>query len=382
MVVAIGAATVAIWVYLLFFRGGFWWLPYRPAPLAANVGGRSVVGVIPARDEAAVIGRAVASLLAQDYDGNFRVVVVDDQSSDGTAEAARTAAVAAGAPDRLTICRGKPVPPGWTGKLWAMSQGIEAARSVRPDHLLLTDADIVHDSGNLRALVSRCETEGYDLVSLMVRLHCHSVWEKLLIPAFVFFFFKLYPPRWVAHPSRRTAGAAGGCMLIRATTLERIGGIDSIRGEIIDDCALARRVKSVGKVWLGPARHTTSIREYCSARPIWDMVVRSAFAQLDYSPLMLALTILMLSLTYVAPPLLVLSSQPAAILCGGLAWLGMTTAFLPTLGAYDAPRPIALLLPLIAIFYLAATVGSAVLYWRGHGGYWKGRVQAPAADST
>ena len=169
-------------------------------------------------------------------------------------------------------------------------------------------------------------------------------------------------------------------MLIRATTLERIGGIDSIRGEIIDDCALARRVKSVGKVWLGPARHTTSIREYCSARPIWDMVVRSAFAQLDYSPLMLALTILMLSLTYVAPPLLVLSSRPAAIVCGGFAWLGMSAAFLPTLRAYDAPRPIALLLPLIALFYVAATVASAVLFWRGRGGYWKGRVQAPAPD--
>lgn len=382
MAVVIGAATAAIWVYLLFFRGGFWWLPYQPAPVAANVGGRSVVGVIPARDEAAVIGRAVASLLAQDYDGNFRVVVVDDQSSDGTAEAARTAAVAAGAPDRLTICRGKPVPPGWTGKLWAMSQGIEAARPMRPDYFLLTDADIIHDCGNLRALVSRCEAQGYGLVSLMVRLHCRNLWERLLIPAFVFFFFKLYPPRWVVDPARRTAGAAGGCMLIRAATLDRIGGIDSIRGEIIDDCALARRVKSVGKVWLGPARHTTSIREYCSPRPIWDMVVRSAFAQLDYSALMLALTVWMLILTYLAPPLLVLSSEPAAMLCGGFAWLGMSIALLPTLRAYDAPRLTAVLLPLIALFYVAATVGSAVLFWRGRGGYWKGRVQASAADST
>ena len=382
MAAIIGAATVAIWVYLLFFRGGFWWLPYRPAPIAASVGGRSVVAVIPARDEAAVVGHAVASLLAQDYDGNFRIVVVDDQSSDGTAEAARAAAVAAGASDRLRICPGKPVPPGWTGKLWAMSQGIEAARSLRPDHLLLTDADIVHGPGNLRELVSRCETEGYDLVSLMVRLHCRSRWERLLIPAFVFFFFKLYPPRWVADPARRTAGAAGGCMLIRAATLERIGGIDNIRGEIIDDCALARRVKSVGKVWLGPARHATSIREYRSWRPIWDMVVRSAFAQLDYSPLMLALTLLMLILTYLAPPFLVLSSEPAAMLCGAVSWLGMSIAFLPTLRAYDAPRPIALLLPLIALFYVAATVGSAVLFWRGRGGYWKGRVQAPAPDSA
>jgi hopene-associated glycosyltransferase HpnB len=253
---------------------------------------------------------------------------------------------------------------------------------MQPDYFLLTDGDIVHDPGNLRELVSRCETEGYDLVSLMVRLHCRSLWERLLIPAFVFFFFKLYPPRWVADPARRTAGAAGGCMLIRAAALERIGGIDSIRGEIIDDCALARRVKSVGKVWLGPARHTTSIREYRSWRPIWDMVVRSAFAQLDYSPLMLALTLLMLILTYLAPPLLVLSSQPAAILCGGFAWLGMSIALLPTLRAYDAPHSIALLLPLIAFFYVAATVASAVLFWRGRGGYWKGRVQAPTPDST
>ena len=382
MAVVIGLTTVAIWVYLLFFRGGFWWLPYRPTRLAANVSGQSVVAVIPARDEAAVVGRAVASLLAQDYDGNFRIVVVDDQSSDGTADAARAVAIAVGASDRLTIWPGKPLPPGWTGKLWAMCQGVEAARPVRPDYFLLTDADIVHDPGNLRALVSRCETGRYDLVSLMVRLHCRSLWETLLIPAFVFFFFKLYPPRWVADPARRTAAAAGGCMLIRAATLDRIGGIDSIRGEIIDDCALARRVKSVGKVWLGPARHTTSIREYRSWRPIWDMVVRSAFAQLDYSAVMLPLTLLMLGLTYLAPPLLMLSSQPAAILCGGVAWLGMSIAFMPTLRAYDVPRPIALLLPLIALFYVAATIGSAVLYWRGRGGYWKGRVQAPAADST
>ena len=380
--VVIGLATAVIWVYLLFFRGAFWWLPYRPAPIAASVGRRFVVAVIPARDEAAVVGHAVASLLAQDYDGNFRIVVVDDQSSDRTAEAARGAALAAGAADRLTIYRGKPIPPGWTGKLWAMSQGIEAARSTRPDYFLLTDADIVHASGNLRALVSRCETGSYDLVSLMVRLHCSSLWERLLIPAFVFFFFKLYPPRWVADPARRTAGAAGGCMLIRAATLDRIGGIDAIRGEIIDDCALARRVKSVGQVWLGPARHTASIREYRSWRPIWDMVVRSAFAQLDYSALMLALTVWMLALTYLAPPLLLLSSEPVPSWCGGFAWLGMSIAFLPTLRAYDAPRSITLLLPLIALFYVAATVASAVLFWRGRGGYWKGRVQAPAPDST
>ena len=377
MATVIGAATVTIWIYLRFFRGGFWRLPYRPAPTAANVPTRSVVAVIPARDEAAVIGRSVASLLGQDHRGGLHIVVVDDQSTDGTAELARATA-AARASDQLTIWSGRPVPSGWTGKLWAVRQGVEVARSLQPDYLLLTDADIVHGAGNLRELVSRSEIEGYDLVSLMVKLNCGSFWEKLLIPAFVFYFFKLYPPRWVADPSRRTSAAAGGCMLIRAAALDRIGGIDSIRHEIIDDCALARRVKSVGKVWLGRSTHTRSVREYRSWRTIWDMIVRSAFAQLGYSASMLVLTVLMLGVTYLAPPLMLLSRQPAVMLCGAVAWLGMNVAFLPTLRAYNAPRLIALLLPLIAIFYAAATVASAVLFWRGRGGYWKGRFQAAA----
>jgi hopene-associated glycosyltransferase HpnB len=377
----IAAATVAIWVYLLLFRGGFWRLPYRPAPVAASAAARSVVAVIPARDEAAVIGRSVASLLAQDYRGGLHIVVVDDQSSDGTAAVGRAAADTFRASGRLTVCGGKPVPPGWTGKLWAVRQGVEVARSLQPDYLLLTDADIVHGPGNLRELVSCCEIEGYDLVSLMVRLNCRSFWEKLLIPAFVFFFFKLYPPRWVADPTRRTSAAAGGCMLIRAATLERVGGIDSISHEIIDDCALARRIKSVGKIRLGPSAHTRSIREYRSWRSIWDMIVRSAFAQLGYSAAMLLLTVSMLALTYMAPPLLLLSPELVAMLCGAAAWLGMSIAFLPTLRAYDTPRPLALLLPLIALFYVAATIASAVLFWCGRGGYWKGRFQAVAPDS-
>jgi hopene-associated glycosyltransferase HpnB len=373
----IGAASVAIWIHLLFFRGGFWRLPYRPAAGAPLASARSVVAVIPARDEAAVIGRAVRSLLAQDYPGELHVVIVDDQSSDGTVEVARGTATAAGASERLTVYPGSPVPPEWTGKLWAMRQGVEAARSLAPDYLLLTDADIVHEPGNLRGLVSRCETGGYDLVSLMVKLHCRGAWEKLLIPVFVFFFFKLYPPAWVADPSRRTAAAAGGCMLIRASILDRIGGIDSIRHEIIDDCALARRVKSVGKVWLGPAAYTTSIREYRSWRPIWDMIARSAFAQLGYSTAMLVVTVLMLGLIYVAPPLLLLSSQAPALICSATAWLGMSVALAPTLRAYRVSPLLGLLLPLIAAFYAAATVASAISYWRGRGGYWKGRFQAP-----
>jgi hopene-associated glycosyltransferase HpnB len=375
----IGAATVAIWTYLLFFRGGFWWRPFRPAPVAVSASVRSIVAVIPARDEAAVIGRAVAPLLEQNYGGPVHIVVVDDQSSDGTAEAARRAAAALGGSNRLTVCCGRPVPPGWTGKLWALRQGVELARSLHPDYLLLTDADIVHSAGNLRELVSRSEAGGYDLVSLMVKLNCRSFSEKLLIPAFVFFFFKLYPPRWVADPSVRTSAAAGGCMLIRTGVLDRIGGIDSIRGEIIDDCALARRVKSVGKVWLGASAHARSVREYRSWRPVWDMIVRSAFAQLGYSAALLALTVLMLGLTYMAAPLLLLlSRQPAAMVFGAAAWLGMSIAFLPSLRAYDAPRAVTFLLPLIALFYAAATVASAVLFWRGRGGYWKGRFQAAA----
>lgn len=380
MAIAIGAGAVAIWVYLLFFRGGFWRLPFRPYAPAGNPPQRGVVVVVPAREEATTVGRAVASLLAQNYRGEFRIIIVDDESSDGTAEVARTAAAIAGGADRLTICPGRSVVPGWTGKLWAMHQGVEAARPWRPDYLLLSDADIVHAPTNLRELVWRAETGGYDLVSLMVQLHCRSVWEMLLIPAFVFFFFKLYPPRWVADPRRRTAAAAGGCTLIRTSMLDRIGGLRSIRHEIIDDCALARRVKSAGRLWLGPAANTASIREYRSWRPIWDMITRSAFAQLGYSPAMLALTVIVMGLTYVTPPLLLLSSAPAAKLCGGLAWLAMCIAYTPTLRAYNAPPLLSVLLPLIALFYIAATVASAVQFWRGHGGQWKGRFQAAARD--
>lgn len=373
----IGAATVAIWIYLLLFRGGFWHLsPGKPAA-SAVAPRRSVVAVMPARNEAGVIGRAIASLLGQSH-ADLHVILVDDQSGDGTAEIARAAAAALGAGGRLTICRGTPVPRGWTGKLWAMQQGIAAAEARRPDYLLLTDADIVHARDNLAGLIARAESGGFDLVSLMVRLSCRGPWERLLIAAFVFFFFKLYPPRWVADPARRTSAAAGGCMLIRRASLKRIGGIERIRGQIIDDCALARRVKRGGRVWLGISRETRSIREYGSWRAIWDMVARCAFAQLGYSAVLLGLTLLMLALTYLAPPLLVVLGPLPARLLGALSWAAMSLAFIPTLRAYDGKGWLAGLLPAVALFYAAATIASALLFWRGRGGYWKGRFQAMA----
>jgi hopene-associated glycosyltransferase HpnB len=378
-IIAAGAITVVMWAYLIVFRGAFWRIE-RDDQLSTTPPARSVVAVIPARDEADVIGGAVASLLAQDYSGRLDIVIVDDHSADGTAEIARATAKAAGASDRVTVVQAAPVPAGWTGKLWAVRRGTAIAAGMRPDYLLLTDADIVHAGDNLRRLVARAESGGYDLVSLMVRLHCRGLWERLLVPAFVFFFFKLYPPRWVADSARGMAAAAGGCMLLRGDTLQRIGGVDSIRHEIIDDCALARRVKTVGRVWLGVAEDTRSIRPYGSWRPLWEMISRCAFAQLNYSTTVLVGLMAGMTITYLAPPLLVLlSGQPLAMMLGGAAWLAMAASFLPILKLYRCPPLLALLLPAIAAFYMAATLGSAVQFWRGRGGAWKGRFQAVPA---
>jgi hopene-associated glycosyltransferase HpnB len=379
LIIAAGLVAAATWVYLLIFRGAFWRIePDEQAPAVAPL--RSVVAVIPARDEADVIGDAVGSLLTQDYAGRLDIVIVDDHSSDGTADVARAAAAAAGAADRVSVIQAASVPAGWTGKLWAVRQGTTVAAEMRPDYLLLTDADIVHASDNLRRLVARAEGDGYDLVSLMVRLHCHGLWERLLVPAFVFFFFKLYPPRWVADSGRGIAAAAGGCMLLRGGVLQQIGGVDSIRHEIIDDCALARRVKRVGRVWIGIADETRSVRPYGSWRPLWDMISRCAFAQLNYSPGILVALMAGMAITYLVPPLLVLlSGSKLAMALGGAAWLAMAASFVPMLRLYRCPPLLALLLPVIAAFYMAATLGSAVQFWRGRGGMWKGRFKAAAA---
>lgn len=384
----LGAASAAVWVYLLAFHGGFWRVPRQAEPARSEPPSRSVVAIIPARDEAGVIGRAVLSLLAQRYPGPLHIIVIDDHSSDGTDAAAAAAAQTAGAAERLTVAPAPPLADGWTGKLWAVHQGVALAAGRYPDYLLLTDADIVHSPDNLARLVARAESGGFDLVSLMVRLHCGSLTERLLIPAFVFFFFKLYPPRRVGNPKSRTAAAAGGCMLVRRIALERVGGVGSIRHEIIDDCALARRIKAVGRVWLGaaldtPDGTTRSIREYGSWRAIWGMIARCAFAQLNYSALLLAGTVAMMGLIYVAPPLLALLPAPLpARALGGSAWLAMSFAFVPVLRNYRAPVWLAPLLPIAALFYTAATISSAIAWWRGRGGSWKGRFQAATAPSS
>lgn len=362
-----GWAAVIIWVYLLAGRGGFWRMREDRPKIAVLSPAPRVTAVIPARNEAAVIARAVTSLVKQPYPGEFHVVVVDDHSSDGTAEAARQAAE-----ERLTVMQAAPLPPGWTGKLWAVAQGVREAARFSPDYLLLTDADIVHHPETVSALVSQA-AQGYDLVSFMATLRCETLAERALVPAFVFFFFLLYPPGWIRDPRRRAAGAAGGCILIRREMLERAGGVERIRGELIDDCALAAAVQHAGgRVWLGLSSETESIREYHNFSEIGRMISRTAFTQLRHSWWLLAGTVAGLMLTYLIPPAAAFAGKPA----GFIAWVLMSLAYFPALRFYRRSPLWAPLLPLVAAFYAAATVHSAITYARGRGGMWKGRAQA------
>jgi hopene-associated glycosyltransferase HpnB len=368
----LGAATLAVWIYLLAFRGGFWRMesgrrmgaPAPPLP--------AVVAVIPARNEAEVVGQAIRSLVRQNYGGEFHIVLVDDSSSDGTADAARAAA----GNELLTVMHAAPLPDGWTGKLWAVSQGVAEAERRAPEFLLLTDADIAHPPSNLSDLVARAERDGYDLVSYMARLSCRTIAERALMPAFVFFFFLLYPPAWIRNPRRATAGAAGGCMLVRREALAAAGGIGAIRGAWIDDCALARAIKRRGgKVWLGVSKQTRSLRGYADFGEAGRMISRSAFTQLHHSAWLLAATVAGLLVTYVAPPALALAGTGSARWLGAAAWLVMAFCYWPALRFFGRPAYEAAGLPLVALFYLAATLHSAWQWWRGGGGRWKGRSQ-------
>ena len=372
-----GFVCVILWLYLLLAHGRFWMvqrLGAREAPLSAIPGPIAVV--IPARNEADVIGDAVRSLLQQSCAGAIHIFLVDDNSSDGTAEAAREAAANSSHPDALTVIRGQSLPDGWTGKLWAMQQGIEQALRLHPQFLLLTDADVQHSPENVASLVSLAESRGYDLASFMVKLHCRSLPEKLLIPAFVFFFFTLYPPEWIRNPRRKMAGAAGGCILIRPEALARAGGVEAIRGQIIDDCALARMVKrSGGKVWLGMTPDTCSLRAYQSFGEIERMIARTAFNQLQHSAWLLLGAIAGLLLIYLLPLVLLLSGSRTLALVGAAAYLLMWVTYSPMVRFYRLNATWALTLPFSAAFYLAATVHSALNYWSGRGGQWKGRAQ-------
>jgi hopene-associated glycosyltransferase HpnB len=365
--IALVFVSAAIWLVLLFAHGRFWQsgpelARRRPADAPA------VAAVVPARDEAGVIARTAASLLAQDYPGALRVVLVDDGSADGTGAIARGLGDA-----RLTVVEGRARPAGWSGKLWAVSQGIAEAGDA-PEFYLLTDADIVHDPAHVAALVAKAEADDLDMVSEMVALACDSVAERALVPAFVYFFQLLYPFAWVNDPLRATAAAAGGTILIRRRALDRIGGIEAVRGALIDDVALARAVKRGGRIWLGHSALARSIRPYPGFADIWRMVSRTAYVQLRYSPLILSGTVLAMILTWLVPPYAAVFGHGAARGLGLLVWAAMAASFVPTLRRYNRSPLWGIALPGISAFYLAATIGSAVNHITGRGVAWKGRA--------
>jgi hopene-associated glycosyltransferase HpnB len=393
-----GLALMAllIWIYLIFAHGMFWQAgPVLPVayPIAApsvaspSVASPSVASpsvgppfgalpfgalpfvaiVVPARDEAPVIEASLRSLLAQDYGGPFRVILTDDNSTDGTAEIARAIG-----DSRLTVIAGAPRPAGWSGKLWAVSQGI--AEAGKADLVLLTDADIVHESAHLSSLVSKIDRYGLDLVSEMVKLACDSQAEQVLVPAFVYFFQLLYPFAWVNDGLKGTAAAAGGTILIRQRALQRIGGVESVRGALIDDVALAAAVKKGGRIWLGHSDLARSVRQYPSVGDIWRMISRTAFVQLRYSVLLLLTTVLGMGLTWLVPPAAAIFGHGRAFWCGLAAWMMLSGSYLPTLQRFGRSPLWAPFLPLIASFYMAATIGSAVNHFLGRGVAWKGRA--------
>lgn len=365
-----------IWLYLLIFHGTFWRIDRAQLPAVRSSRSTVVAVVVPARNEADVIARAVSSLVRQDFNGELHLFVVDDNSTDSTANIARAAAGKLEAANKLQVIQGSPLPTGWTGKVWAMQQGWQAAREVHPGYVLLTDADIEHAPDHLSRLIAQAENGRYGLVSLMVRLHCETLAEKFLIPAFVYFFFLLYPPARIANSQSRVAGAAGGCMLVRPEALNNIGGMESIRGEIIDDCALAIKIKDSGeRLWLGVTRQTRSLRTYRGLGEIRHMIARTAFNQLRHSAFLLVGCIAGMLLTFAGPLALMWSNNKTVEWIGLGACLMMFATYVPILRLYRVSILSAVTLPFAAVFYMYATILSAWNYWRHEGGEWKGRAQ-------
>jgi hopene-associated glycosyltransferase HpnB len=374
----ISCASLLAWLWLTFCQGGFWRTDQRLPPRREDAPRPPVAIVVPARDEAEVLPLSLASVLAQRYPGDARVILVDDNSTDGTGESARKLGAAPDARLPLTVTTPGEPPAGWTGKLWALRHGVEAAG---PDvtYLLLTDADIAHDPDSLDALVAAAETGGYDLVSQMARLNTQTRWEKLIVPAFVYFFAQLYPFRWSNRPGSRTAAAAGGCTLVRRDALERAGGVAAIRGAVIDDVNLARLVKRAGgRTWLGLADRVDSVRPYPRLAQLWRMVARSAYAQLRHNVLLLAGTVLGLALVYLVPPVFTVlgavTGRPGVWGPALAAWALMAVTFSQMLRYYRLPAWQSVLLPFTALLYTLMTVDSAVQHWRGRGAAWKGRT--------
>ena len=376
-VLVLACATLLVWTGLVLGHGRFW----QGGPILRPVRARPdrswppVSVVIPARDEAEHVAACLRSLLAQDYPGTLRIVLVDDRSTDGTGAIARGLG---GPPDRLVVLDGAPPLPGWSGKLWAVAQGVAEARRLdagEDGFFLLCDADITHAPAHLSTLVDKAVRSKLDQVSEMVALNCASAAERALVPAFVFFFQLLYPFARVNDPRSRTAAAAGGTVLIRRDALARIGGIEALRGALIDDVTLAVRVKrSGGAIWLGHSMLARSIRPYPGAADVWRMVARTAYVQLRFSPLLLAGTVAGMVLVWIAPLWTLAAGRGAARWIGGAAWLLSTASFLPTLRRFGLSPLRALLLPGIAAFYTLATIGSAVDHHRGRGVVWKSRA--------
>ncbi len=396
---AISGISLVVWVWLLLFRGLFWRTSQQLKAFSANpTEGPTWPGVsvlVPARNEADAIPESLPNLLLQDYPGPIRVFLVDDESDDGTAQTAERAAAELSAGDRLTVVRATPPPAGWTGKLWALQQGVRASGPDNARYLLLTDADIVHPLDSVRRLVEKAEAEELDMVSLMVLLQVRSLWSRLLIPAFVYFFAKLFPFRWVNDPENWTAAAAGGCILVRRDSLDAAGGLERISGELIDDCALAWLVSEGGReggarIWLGLTQDVYSVRPYPGLSSVWQMVARTAYTQLRRSPVLLAGTFAGMLLAYAVPPLSMLGGVGMAVagvepglavwltLSGVWAWAIMSASYVPMLRWYGQPLLLAPLLPAAGFLYALMTVASGWRHLRGRGGMWRGRTGVAA----